>query len=172
MIDAATRARWREMFARATRGPWVHTRKPGASYPNEVHAVPYKRPVRLDEDEQDAALVAEARDAWPKTLDELEVTERRLDRARDELETMGAELRAARLLLAQVIEERDAARSERDSAVMARRASDAEMSAVTKHQTAYAARAEALFTAMRRWKRDRFAPALLQAWEEFCKPCA
>ncbi len=175
MIDAATRARWRKLFSLATAGPWVLAPMRSPARGLEIIAPTYGRPVRLwgeDGHTEDMELTSYARDGWPRTLDDLEATERRLDRAKDELETTGAELRAARLLLAQVIDERDAARSERDSAVMARRASDAEMSAVTKHQTAYAARAEALFSAMRRWKRDRFAPALLQAWEEFNKPCA
>ena len=176
MIDLGTRARWRALFSLATVGPWAYDSAHGViATVNGARMVIDMAPFHGEpvcESEDDLRFTAQAREAWPRTLDELEATERRLERARDEAEVLGADLRRTAALLAQVTQERDDARSRADSSTYAQRELDQATTAMSTALAAGRAREMALATALRSWVKHRYAPALVAALEAYEKSCA
>lgn len=168
MIDKATRQRWRKLMDAGTAGPWVALWSGGSV---TVQSVTYQRPVPIEHDEHNAALVAEQRDGWPRTLDELEHVEGQRDRARDEVEVLTAEVRAARLLIAALTAQRDEAVSLADSARRAAADDRAALEETSRLLQQVTNHIQPLREALAKWQRYRHAPTLLAAIERYEDAC-
>lgn len=165
-IEAVHRARWRKLFARATREPWA------GSFGKEsvsVIAAQSGHSVAMCHDIADLEFIAESRAGWPAALDALEQAEAERDRMSDTKERAIATVEVVTCQLQELRAE---------IAVASEGWAAAQNSAVTYHHqvneyksaiTAERERYDVLRSALLAWKSNRYAPALLRVIEEHLK---
>ena len=169
MITDDERKRWRQLFSKATAGPWTVQLHPFTNTIAISAAAGFEPVVgeRVNLRLEDADLIAEARLGWPRTLDAVGILHVQLAAAELELDTRlteqahahGKAVAEAAIKIAQLQSQCDAYAKqvaklrelEQDVAGMRTRFVDA----------------QALANAAVRWQSDRYSPNLLAAIDAY-----
>lgn len=169
MITEQERARWRQLFTKATTGPWSVQLHPFTKTIAVSAAAGFDPIVgeRVNVKLEDADLIAEARLGWPRTLEELGEVERRLLRADIEHEKACQEMAAEHQERERALAFRLKVYEARIEELTKKAAEAAALKIEVERLELKAARASVVARAALRWQRDRFSPALLAAVDAY-----